>query len=194
MKNEFVEFVLTQNELTPEEIGFLQEHMPTRYYKKGDVILREGEVATESFYCLWGCARQYYLVDGEDKTTAFYTDHSCFSSHLSYINKVPSAHYLGCLEDSCVAVITWDSEQLLYKRFPHFEKLAREETERNFGEEQARMATYLTLSPEERYLELQKTRPDLLNRVPQYHLASYLGVKPESLSRIRKRLAVKVQK
>lgn len=63
--------------------------------------------------------------------------------------------------------------------------------EEEFGKQMQHLATYITMTPEERYLHLQQTRPELVQRVPQYQLASYLGIQPESLSRIRKRLAVK---
>ncbi len=71
------------------------------------------------------------------------------------------------------------------------ESLCRVSSESNHGRAQEMMASYITKSPEQRYLNLLETRPDLVTRVPQYQLASYLGVKPESLSRIRKRLAMK---
>jgi len=76
----------------------------------------------------------------------------------------------------------------MYRLFPSIESLCRIETEKKLGQFRELMAFYLASSPEERYLNLLNTRPNLLTRVPQYQLASYLGVKPESLSRIRGRL------
>ena len=83
----------------------------------------------------------------------------------------------------------------MYRLFPRIESLCRIETEKKLGQFRELMAFYLASSPEERYLNLLNTRPNLLTRVPQYQLASYLGVKPESLSRIRGRIhASRVQR
>ena len=79
----------------------------------------------------------------------------------------------------------------MYKRFPRFQKMCRIQPEKALHESQEKFALYMASTPQERYLHLMDTRPDLINRVPQYQLASFLGVKPESLSRIRKRLSVK---
>jgi CRP-like cAMP-binding protein len=79
-------------------------------------------------------------------------------------------------------------EEELYRRFPKLETISRKVMERVFMEQQEIMGTYFTDSPEQRYLKLLRSRPDLFQRVPQYQIASYIGVKPESLSRIRKRL------
>ncbi len=79
----------------------------------------------------------------------------------------------------------------MFQVFPHFESICRVAVEDELGKNQEKLASYIIKSPEERYLELLETRPDLLDRVPQYQLASYLGIKPESLSRIRKRIMVR---
>jgi len=79
----------------------------------------------------------------------------------------------------------------MYKRFPMLESLSRISLQEELHNYQEMLATYITTSPEERYLNVLKYRPELLNRVPQYQLASYLGVTAESLSRIRKRIMLK---
>ncbi|GEN10050.1 hypothetical protein MFU01_50870 [Myxococcus fulvus] len=82
-----------------------------------------------------------------------------------------------------------ERESDLYARFPRFESISRRAMEQVLAEQQDRLTSYVIDTPEQRYLRLLATRPDLLQRIPQYQLASYVGVKPESLSRIRKRLA-----
>jgi CRP-like cAMP-binding protein len=79
-------------------------------------------------------------------------------------------------------------EETLYKQFPRFETISRKVMEKIFAEQQAIMASYTTDTPEQRYLKLLESRPELFQIIPQYQLASYIGVKPESLSRIRKRI------
>lgn len=177
--------------LSEEEQHAIKESNLQRDYKKGDLLIREGQISSDSFYVLTGCVRQYYLVDGEEKTTEFYTENQSIFSNLSSNNKVPSKYFLECVEDSLITVTSADQQKSFYKRFPRFEALCRVTTEQEFAEYQERTAQFMISSPEERYLNLLNTRPDLFNRVPQYQLASYLGIKPESLSRIRKRIATK---
>src|SRR5690606_22658979 len=117
-----------------------------------------------------------------------YTDGQGISSFTSASKKVASSYYFECLEESKLAIISIEKEQELYKKYPNFESLSRVGMESQLGEYQDMMAKFITQKPEERYLDLLENRPDLINRVPQYHLASYLGVSAETLSRIRKRI------
>lgn len=80
-------------------------------------------------------------------------------------------------------------ERITFEKFPRFETLCRLLSEQLLAGNQAQFDAFRTSTPEQRYLHLMRTRPDLLQRVPQYQLASYLGIQPQSLSRIRKRLA-----
>lgn len=177
--------------LSESEAKLVDDCIPVKTFKKGTLLLREGQVANESYFCIKGCVRMYYLVDGEEKTTFFYTEEQAIAPMKSYINRIPADHYLECVEDTTLAVLSYDKEQELYKHLPGFESVCRVSMEDDFGKQQDMIASYITNSPEQRYLNLMKNRPELLNRVPQYHLASYLGVKPESLSRIRKRVSQK---
>ena len=131
------------------------------------------------------------IIDGEDKTTEFYIEDESVASLQSYKNKTPSNHYFECVEDSRLAVLNYDKEQELFRRVPAYETLCRMSMETDFGEQQEALSRFIVSSPEERYKHLLESRPDLLQRVPQYYLASFLGVKPESLSRIRKRISKK---
>jgi CRP-like cAMP-binding protein len=176
---------------SPEEMEIINKNIPVKNFDKGTVLLREGEVAKESYYVVKGCVRSYYLVDGNELTTAFYIENESCAAMSSYINQQPSTHYLECVEDCTLSVLTFENEQTLIKKYPKFESLCRNTVESDFGKTQEMFAKFITKSPEERYSDILKNRPDLLQRVPQYYLASYLGVKPESLSRIRKRMAQK---
>lgn len=190
MENDIVAFVSRYMPLSNEEEKVLRELIPVQTYKKGTVLLKEGDVANECYFTIKGCVRLYYMVDGDERTTFFYTEDDAIASLNSYLNKVPANHYLSCVEDTTLAVLTYENETELYRRFPKFESLCRVSVEADFGKQQELLAAYITSSPEERYLSLLKTNPQLLQRVPQYHIASYLGVKPESLSRIRKRVSL----
>ncbi len=189
MENEIVALISRYLELTNEEASAFAECIPIKTFKKGESLLKEGQISKDSYFVINGCVRKYYIIDGEERTTEFYVEDESVASLQSYKNKTPANHYFECVEDSRLAVLNYDKEQELFKRVPKYETLCRMSMESDFGEQQEALAKFITSSPEERYKDLLKTRPDLLQRVPQYHLASYLGVKPESLSRIRKRIA-----
>ena len=104
---------------------------------------------------------------------------------------MPSSHYLDCCEDCTLLIGNRHKEDDLYKRFPRLEEVSRKIMLKTFEKQQRDMAAYITDSPEQRYIRLLKTGPELIQRIPQYQLASYIGVKPESLSRIKKRIASK---
>ena len=131
------------------------------------------------------------MVDGEEKTTAFYTEGDPVVSFTSYSNQLPSKLFLICMEECVLTVGNQDWEAEMCKRFLKLESIIRIEVEKNAGKTQEAFATFITSSPEERYLQLLNTRADLLNRVPQHQIASFLGITAESLSRIRKRVLKK---
>ncbi len=177
--------------LTEEEKLSVLESTDIRTFKKGTFLIKEGEIATQCYFNLKGCVRQFYLIDGDERTTNFYTEGESISSALSNLEQTPVKYYLECIEDTTLSVGTQEQEEEMYRRFPRLQSVCRVEVEKKLGLYQEMLASYITTSPEERYLKLLKERPDLLTRVPQYQLASYIGVKPESLSRIRRRISLK---
>lgn len=161
-------------------------------FPKGNILIKEHQVPTNSFFVVSGLIRKFRINEaGEDITLEFYTDkEDVFSTSLPS-NPRPSTFSLECLEDSRISVTSFKLQEEMYRRFPRFERMCRESSELSLIAYQEKFANYISRSPEERYLDILKNRADLLERVPQYQLASYLGVKPESLSRIRKRIADK---
>lgn len=177
-------------ELTEEEAEIINKNIPIKHFKKGTVLLKAGDIAIECYFNLKGCVREYYLTEeGEERTTQFFTEEDSIAALTSYVNQTPADQYFECVEDCTLSVLNYYKERALYEIIPEFERLCRVSIEDDFGKHQKKLAKFITSSPKERYLDLLENRPDLLNRVPQYHLASYLGVTPESLSRIRKRVA-----
>ena len=181
-------FLRSTGMLTDEEIEVLSQMMTIKTFKKGSFLLKEGQVSSHVYYNLKGCVREYYLKDGEEKTISFYTEGDAVSSTRSFVLQVPSKHYLECIEDTTLTVMSYKNDLEFKKLFPRLATICYTKTEEELGVYQDITAEYMVSTPEERYLKLVETRPDLLNRVPQYQLASYIGVTPESLSRIRNRL------
>ncbi|MEM6380390.1 MAG: Crp/Fnr family transcriptional regulator [Bacteroidota bacterium] len=189
MKHILVEMMSQLTYLNQAEEEAIIESIPIRTYPNGTYLLKEGQVARDSYFLIQGCLREYRLIDGEEKTTAFYTEHQSVANFESLTNRSASKYNLVCMESSKLAVLNLEKEQALYRRFPRFETFCRTGMEQMLGEQHRQLTELIVLKPEDRYLKLQKERPELINRVPQYQIASYLGIKPETLSRIRKRLA-----
>lgn len=191
MNNKLVEYIAQFPSLNEEETKAIAEKITVRTFSKGTILLKEGEIHDKCYFVLKGCVRQYYLVDGEEKTTAFFTEEQSVVSFANYTARMPSNHYLSCVEDCTLIVGDFQIEQAMYEQFPKLQAITRAMMEQDFGRTQEALARFITSSPEERYVNLLATRPELVQRVPQHQLASYLGVTPESLSRIRKRVALK---
>ncbi|MGL5888918.1 MAG: Crp/Fnr family transcriptional regulator [Bacteroidia bacterium] len=187
--DEFTTFLKNFPILTDEEIQLIVENTNIREFSKGSFLLREGEVSTNCHLVLKGCIRDFFIIDGEEKTTAFYTEGDSVNSFTSSANKIPSKHNLVCVEDCILTVDNGAIEEQMCRLIPRLESIIRVEVEKSTGKAQDELARFITSSPEERYLYLMETRPGLLNRVPQHQIASYLGITPESLSRIRKRIS-----
>lgn len=182
------QFVKSFGMLTNDEVNVIIDNANIKAFKKGTVLLREGQVAKECYFVLKGLVREYYLKEGEERSTNFFTEMEPVNSFTSHTGGKASKHFLVCTEDCVLTVGTDSLEQEMCRRIPRLESIIRQEVENNTGKMQDEMAKFITSSPEELYTDLVENRPELLNRVPQHQIASYLGVKPETLSRIRKRL------
>lgn len=158
--------------------------------KKGTILLKEGQKSQDSYFVIKGCLRKYYIIDGEEKTTAFYTEMEILTPHC-VINKIPSEYYISCLEDTILTITSGEKETDSFIKFPKFESLCRLLSEEQLAKQQINFDEFKTSSPEQRYLNLLQKRPDLIQRVPQHQIASFLGIIPQSLSRLRTRILEK---
>lgn len=190
MQKLLFDFIGKYVSLTEEEKNAIISLDIFRSVRKGTVLLKAGQRSRESFFVIKGCLRSYYILDGEEKTTAFYTEMEAVTPHC-VISKAPSEYYISCVEDSLITVSNTDMEAEVNKKFPKFETMCRLLSEELLVKKQIEFDEFRTSSPEQRYLSLLQNRPDLLQRVPQHQLASYLGIKPQSLSRLRARLLEK---
>lgn len=190
MENLLFGFLSKYVVLTEEEKATILALDIFRSVKKGAILLKEGQYSRESYFVLNGCIRTYYDIDGEERTTAFYTEMEALTPHC-VISGAPSEYTVSCLEDTILTVTSADMEAEVNKKFPKFESLCRILSEEFLAKQQIDFDAFKTSSPEQRYLTLLNKRPDLVQRVPQHQLASYLGIKPQSLSRMRARILEK---
>lgn len=191
MEKKLIAYFLRIMPLSQAEIEAIVETTHIQFYPKGTILLQEGQISAEVYFVLEGCVRQYYMVEGDEKTNNFFTEGQWVISINSFQEMQPATHFMACCTDTYLVVGNREKEEDLYKRFPKLETVSRVVMQKVFAEQQQIMEDFLTNTPEQRYLKLLETRADLLQTIPQYQIASYIGVKPESLSRIRKRLLMK---
>ena len=153
-------------------------------------MLKEGQKSKDSYFVLKGCIRTYYVVDSEEKTTAFYTEMDALTPPC-VVTQTPSEYYISCVEDSILTVSNSGMEAEVNSKFPKFDTMCKMLSEELLAKQRIDFDAFKTSTPEQRYMNLIEKRPDLIQRVPQYQLASYLGIKPESLSRLRARITQK---
>lgn len=190
MQDILFDFISKYVSLTEDEKNALLTLDLFHSEKKGTVLLKEGQNSNESYFVLKGCIRVYYIIDGEEKTTAFYTELNALTPNC-VVNKKPSDYFISCVEDSILLVSNADMGVEINSKFPKFEIMCRMLSEELLAKQQMDFDEFKTSSPEQRYLNVLQKRPDLIQRVPQHQLASYLGIKPQSLSRLRARILEK---
>ena len=173
------------------ELKVMMPYFEFRKFKKKSILLNIGKVSDEVFYLIKGCIRLYCEKDGEELSTYFFTENMFAGSYDSFLSRKPSKVAIETLEECEVLVLSHKSQEKLYKVFPKMNEFIRKAIEQRFVLLHDLFISYLLNSPEERYLMLLKDRPELLQRIPQHQIASFLGVTRVSLSRIRNRVSKK---
>jgi CRP/FNR family transcriptional regulator, anaerobic regulatory protein len=154
-----------------------------------DHFVEEGNVCRHIAFINKGLVRFYFHNDGIEKTGQFFFENGWISSYASFLSQTPSDMSIQALEETELMVMRFEDLQKHYTETPKLERFGRLMAERIFVASSIRNKDLLTQSPEENYKLLVKNRPKVVERVPQFYIAQYLGIQPESLSRIRKRMA-----
>ena len=164
-----------------------------RKINKGDFFNKQSVVCKDLGIVVQGIFRVYYYDEtrNEEKNIFFFSENQFIVSFRSFIYQYPCNYYIEALEDAEILYIPYQDLKQLYDQSKAWEKFGRLLAEHFFNQSQGRTEDLLFLSHEARYLNLVETHPNIVNRVQAYHIASFLGIKNPSLSRIRKRLQEK---
>lgn len=174
--------------LNSVNIDIVKSLFKEKNYKKGEFFLSEGQICNQVGFITKGLMRYYINHDGEEKTYAFSQENDYVCNYESFIPQIPSSKIIQTLEDSTVFVISYDDLQVFYANVYEGERFGRIAIEAVFIQLIQDLNSFYTETPEHRYEKFIKNHSDLLQRISQYHIASFVGVKPQSLSRIRKRI------
>lgn len=173
--------------LGDEEWEAFSAGLQRREVGKKSFLLEAGADCSFIGFIQEGTFRFYHEREGEEKITAFFFAHDFVTNYRSFLTGQPSTHHIQALADSVVWTIQRDYLRTLYDRYPKLDRLGRMVAENLYLKVATRLDTFLYLTPAERYEELIRRNSKLLQEVPQYMLASFLGITAESLSRIRAR-------
>lgn len=163
-----------------------------RLYRKRQYILQEGDVCNQFNFIVRGCLRMYKTDDkGNIHILQFAAENWWLSDIGSFHERKPSDLNIDALEDSMVLQISYDNLVSLYTKAPKFDRIFRVLVENSFVSLQKRLLQTISSTAEERYVSFTETYPHLNNRLPQTQIASFLGITPEFLSRLRNKQAKK---
>jgi CRP-like cAMP-binding protein len=166
---------------------FQMKHIPAR-----TVLLREGDIPRKMFFVRQGCLRASLNKKGKDVTFQFFFENDMVASIESFRTNQPSPISIISVEASTVIILSKSGFEVLLKDFPEIKDIMFEIVFRRFADYSRQFISYIINTPVERYLSLLKQNPKIIERIPQRYVASYLGITPVSLSRIRKRIVPKI--
>ncbi|OJJ16273.1 hypothetical protein BKI52_33810 [marine bacterium AO1-C] len=179
--------ITEQINITETEFAQSLEYFEQVHFKKKALVIRADELVDRQFFVLKGCLRSYLLDDQErEHTVQFAIENWWVSDFTAYFTGAKSILYVECLENCVLLSIHKSTLERLYKEVPTLEKFFRRKLENAFVSFQKRIISNLYKTAEERYQEFITNYPNIEQRVRNYQIASYLGITPESLSRIRK--------
>ncbi len=175
--------------LAPAEEDLIRQWFVAEELPKGGFFLRAGEASRKIGFVLQGVFHNFRSRDGQEHTFYFGREQEFIGDYSSFLPARPAAHAIQALEPARLLTISYDNLQRLYREVREGERFGRLVAEYLFVDVLRQLTSFYEETPEERYARFVRTYPDLQQRVPQYYIASYVGVKPQSLSRIRARAA-----
>jgi CRP/FNR family transcriptional regulator len=176
-------------DFSEDECAMFAPNLNQKLLKKGDFLLKEGQRVNEIAFVEKGVLRLYYCADGKEINNHFFLENDYAVSYLDFLKNRPSRYYIQALEDCELFTFNSEALQNAYDQSKNWERFGRIVAESVYATATNRFESFLFLSAKERYLQMLNDNPRFIQRIPLYHLASYLGIERESLSRIRKEIS-----
>jgi CRP/FNR family transcriptional regulator, anaerobic regulatory protein len=174
--------------LTDEQFDFIRDLNIPKKIKKGEFFIREGEVAKWAAFVERGCLRKYVIdKKGKEHILEFLPENWWISDIDSMQHGKPCHFFVDAIEDTELLISDLEANQKIMDNIPGFAEAFTKGLQKHAAEKDKRIASSLSASAEEKYMDFLRTYPSIAQRVPQHMLAAYLGVTPETLSRVRKR-------
>ncbi|MEO0776672.1 MAG: Crp/Fnr family transcriptional regulator [Bacteroidota bacterium] len=174
--------------LSEEEWQAQLAYLQLKTLQKHDFLIREGQICPAIYFINRGSFRTYHLIKGKEVTTNFFFAGGFIADYGSLVRQKVSNEYIQALETAELVSLAYEHLEDLYRRFYNYQKFGRLINERVLINMQRRQQEFLLYTPKERYLHLLQHRPKVVLRLPQIYVASYLGITPEYLSRLRREL------
>lgn len=175
--------------LSQEEEDILLSRVRTRKYLKGQFMVQQGDICSFSAFVVKGCSKTFYLDDEGNEHVVMFSIEDWWTSDLaSFSTQTPSDFNVQCLENTEVVLFPYETHEQLLSEVPKLERFFRKIIERALVASQKRIVRNLSMSARDRYLYFRKQYPKIEQRVPQYLIASYLGITKEFLSKIKSQL------
>ncbi len=175
---------------SPDDLAVFNGLLKPKSVKKKQLLLREGEVCDFEAYIAKGCLRTYYIDEsGSEVILQFSVEDWWVSDIGSFLDQKPSQLYIEAMEDSELLTLNPARKEELLARLPQFERVFRLMLQRHVAAVERRLIRTMAKTAEQRYVDFVKQYPKLVLRIPQHYIASYLGMTPEFLSKVRRRLA-----
>lgn len=181
-------FFKTEFPLNKEGLEDFVSTFVCKSYQKGEVILRHGDTENELRFLDNGIIREFYASEGKEKNINFYTNTGFISDFASFTNATVTKKYQECLADVELRVLSRERFSALINQYNCGRLLIETIFQRIVVKKETEEFNHFIKTAEELYLDIMNSKPEWLLNVPQYHIASYLGITPETLSRIRKRI------
>jgi CRP-like cAMP-binding protein len=175
----------------PEEEIIVSDLFERKSIASNDYFLRADDVCHYIGFVVEGLLRYYVLDDGIEHTYDFSPERTFTCNYESFLTQTPSVRFIQALEDTTLLIISYENLQLLYDRLHEGQKFGRLVAEELFVGMLQKLTSFYQEAADERYDTFLRSFPDLQERIPQYVIASYVGIKPQSLSRIRAQRAGK---
>ena len=187
-----LEYINNYISLTSTEEAYLLSKITYRKYLKGQFIVQQGDICKYECFVLSGCTKMFFVDEqGQEHIIMFSVEDWWTSDIGSFIEQTPADFNVQCIENTELIMFSYDSIEDLYTKIPKLERFFRQIIERAFVASQKRLVRNFSLSAVERYTYFKNQYPKIEQRIPQYMIASYLGITKEFLSKIKKQLVLR---